>query len=50
MGAPCKKAKCAAAQWTIQIEFAPNLKKSIQIMRLGADLGKSPDSSGSDPD
>jgi hypothetical protein len=46
MGAPRKKAKCAARQWTIQIDFDLKSKKSIQIMRLAAGSGKSPDSSG----
>jgi hypothetical protein len=49
MGAPRKKAKCAAGQWTIQIDLDLTSKKSIQIMRLAAGPGKSPDSSGSDP-
>jgi hypothetical protein len=46
MGAPRKKAKCAAGQWTIQIDLDLTSKKSIQIMRLAAGPGKSPDSSG----
>jgi hypothetical protein len=49
MGAPRKKAKCAATQWTIQIDFYLKSKKSIQIMKLAEGLGKSPDSSESDP-
>jgi hypothetical protein len=46
---PVREAECAAGQWTIQIDLDLTSKKSIQIMRLAAGPGKSPDSSGSDP-
>jgi hypothetical protein len=35
MRTPRKKAKCAAAQWVIQMDFVSRWKKFIQIMGPG---------------